>query len=189
MDKATLRTQYKQLRQALSPKEVDKLSIKIAGNLLPLLSDAPRTIHLFLPIQRFNEINTYLIKDKIEQAFPKINWVISRSNFETGGLHSISWNKDTQILVNQHGIPEPQDGEEIDILTIDVVLVPLLAFDNQGHRLGYGKGFYDRFLANCSKSCRTIGLSLFDVSAISIPADTWDVPLHFCVTPEKTYRF
>ena len=70
-----------------------------------------------------------------------------------------------------------------------MVLVPLLAFDSKGYRVGYGKGFYDRFLKQCRNDCVKIGLSYFEpIDAIN-DAGEFDVPLDFCITPQKAYVF
>lgn len=72
---------------------------------------------------------------------------------------------------------------------LDAVLVPLIAFDARGFRVGYGKGFYDRFLKTCRADCLKIGLSLFPpVEKIADTAD-FDVKLDACATPEKIWRF
>jgi 5-formyltetrahydrofolate cyclo-ligase len=69
------------------------------------------------------------------------------------------------------------------------VLVPLLIFDRQGHRVGYGKGFYDRFLRRCGPETRRIGISLFDgIDKIS-DVHSSDETLHQCITPEAIITF
>jgi 5-formyltetrahydrofolate cyclo-ligase len=68
----------------------------------------------------------------------------------------------TVIKKNHVNIPEPIDGIEISTNKIELVFVPLLAFDKQGHRVGYGKGFYDKFLSECSNKTLKIGLSFFE---------------------------
>ena len=87
------------------------------------------------------------------------------------------------------GIPEPVDGLEVPASKLDVVFVPLLAFDKKGHRVGYGGGFYDRFLKSCKKDVLKIGLSFFlpELEIEDIHSD--DIPLDFCVTPGEVFRF
>jgi 5-formyltetrahydrofolate cyclo-ligase len=72
---------------------------------------------------------------------------------------------------------------------MDVVFVPLLAFDENGQRVGYGKGFYDRFLNECKEDVITVGLSFFEAENELIEANATDVPLRYCVTPERVYEF
>jgi 5-formyltetrahydrofolate cyclo-ligase len=94
----------------------------------------------------------------------------------------------TKIEVNRFGIPEPVEGIEVSPTSIDVIFVPLLAFDKAGNRLGYGKGFYDIFLKQCPASVLKVGLSLFPAED-AIPAETHDQPLDYCITPSKIYSF
>ncbi|RYZ27704.1 MAG: 5-formyltetrahydrofolate cyclo-ligase, partial [Chitinophagaceae bacterium] len=79
--------------------------------------------------------------------------------------------------------------QQIDPKEIDLVVVPLLTFDKKGYRVGYGKGFYDRFLHQCKKDCIKIGLSYFDPIEAVDDANEFDVTLDFCITPQKAYVF
>jgi 5-formyltetrahydrofolate cyclo-ligase len=106
-------------------------------------------------------------------------------------LTHYSLDPSTALQVNRWEIPEPiSDGQlPIDVAQIDLVLVPLLAFDVQGHRVGYGGGYYDRFLADCRSDCRKVGLSLFEsVTRIDNP-DATDIPLNSCITPTQLTVF
>ena len=71
----------------------------------------------------------------------------------------------SQLEINALGIPEPKRGKSVKIKDLDIILVPLLAFDKNGHRVGYGKGYYDKLLRKCSPTAIFIGLSLFDEAA------------------------
>ena len=102
-------------------------------------------------------------------------------NFYFEGLH--------QLENNAWGIPEPRQGIPTPIEKIDLVLVPLLAFDQRGHRVGYGKGYYDRFLAESNSDCRKIGLSFFEPVENINDITKDDVPLTGCVTPSAFFSF
>ena len=102
-------------------------------------------------------------------------------NFYFEGLH--------QLVTSAWGIQEPKQGIPTEIEKIDLVLVPLLAFDKAGHRVGYGKGFYDRFLKGCRPDCLKAGLSFFEAEEILTDADELDVPLDLCVTPAGIIHF
>ena len=95
----------------------------------------------------------------------------------------------TILKPNSWNIPEPENGIPISNKQIEVVFIPLVAFDVKGNRVGYGKGFYDDFLKNCSKDTLKIGLSLFDAEPIIEGTQTHDIPLDYCITPGKTYTF
>ncbi|WP_337251765.1 5-formyltetrahydrofolate cyclo-ligase [Maribacter halichondriae] len=87
------------------------------------------------------------------------------------------------------GVPEPVDGIEIDPMKIDVVFVPLLAFDEKGNRVGYGKGFYDDFLSKCRPNVVKVGLSLFEAEKNITGIADHDILLNYCVTPQRIYSF
>ena len=87
------------------------------------------------------------------------------------------------------GIPEPLSGVAITPQQIEVVFVPLLVFDLLGHRVGYGKGYYDRFLGECRKSTIKVGLSFFDPVNKIEDIDNHDIALDYALTPRETYAF
>ncbi len=187
--KNILRTAYKVKRKELSEKEIHDLSVQIAKNLISLLPDKAANIHTFLPIAKLNEVDTNVVMAEVKKEKPYFNWIISQADFDTYDLYHYFYNEKTKLRENHYGIPEPIDGEPAEIDTFDIVLVPLLAFDKKGKRIGYGKGFYDRFMALCPWKCRFIGLSFFEVSETLFQADEWDVNLHYCATPTKNYGF
>ena len=108
---------------------------------------------------------------------------------ETNVLNHRLFTDETRIENNALGIPEPQNGEFIPYEELDIVLVPLLVLDSFGNRVGYGKGVYDRFLANCSPRTIFIGLSFFEFVDRIEDTDVFDIPLHYCITPTKCYAF
>ncbi len=96
----------------------------------------------------------------------------------------------TPLVHNRWGIPEPLPESPVcPIEAIDVVLVPLLAFDRHGHRVGYGQGFYDRFLSACRADTQRIGLSLFAPVDQIVDVSADDVPLNAVVTPAEVHTF
>lgn len=117
------------------------------------------------------------------------NVVVSKSNFEDGTLQHILLTDQTRLIINAHGIPEPESGIVIDEKQLDVVFVPLLCADSQGNRVGYGKGFYDKFLQKCKPETRFIGLSFFEPVEEILDTHKNDVRLHALVTPEDIIYF
>lgn len=185
--KNSLRIKYKKLREELSGDQIEDLSLKIANNSLQLPIWEHSFYHLFLSITEKREIDTEFLLH-ILQGKDK-NVVLSKSDFETHHLTNFLLTDSTVIKKNNWGIPEPQEGIEIAPHQIEVVFIPLLAFDEKGHRIGYGKGFYDRFLSACTGTTIKVGLSFFGPEKEIPGILSSDVPLDFCVTPEKTYRF
>ena len=186
MDKSQIRTQYKEFRKELSEIEVMDKSLFIANRCLELPVWEEQIFHLFLTLEDQNEVDTALIltllqgKDK-EVVVPKIG--------DAEQLQHFLLTDQTRFQKNALGIPEPVLGIEIEASKIDVVFVPLLAFDDKGHRVGYGKGYYDRFLTTCRPDCIKVGLSFFEKEQDSFIIEPTDIPLDYCVTPRQIYRF
>jgi len=185
--KKTLRSKYKELRANLSSETIEDQSIDIANKLLELPIWDFSFYHLFLTISDKKEIDTEPILH-ILQGKDK-NVILSKSNFNTHKLTNYLLTDISVIRNNERGIPEPVDGIEIPSEKIEVVFVPLLAFDEYGHRVGYGKGFYDKFLGECNKDVIKIGLSLFEAEEQIPEILETDIPLNYCVTPNKIYTF
>ena len=187
MTKSVLRKKYKVLRKDLSENQINELSLAIANQLLKLSIWEYSFYHLFLSIEEKKEVNTdYILnilsgKDK--------NVLISKSDFKTGEMILFLLTDNTVIKKNSYGIPEPLDGIEISNDKVDIVFIPLLAFDKMGNRVGYGKGFYDRFLAKCKPETIKIGLSFFEAETEITDVFENDVKLDFCVTPKCVYEF
>lgn len=187
MEKKLLRKKFTHLRTALSENEVESLSMDIANKCLELPIWNFSNYHIFLSITEKGEINTeYLLH--ILQGKDK-NIVVPKTNIKETTLTHFLLTDNTTIKANKWGIPEPLDGISFPEEKIEVVFVPLLAFDVKGNRVGYGKGFYDSFLSQCHKNTLKIGLSFFNPEETEIATEATDVSLNFCVTPNKIYRF
>ncbi len=146
-------------------------------------------MHLFLPIDGNREPDTYAIAEWLRQTYPHIRLVLSRTDRVNHRMHHVIWDDTTILKQNHWKIPEPRNGVAVSATEIDAVFVPLLAFDVHGNRVGYGKGFYDRFLAECDPETIKIGLSLFDAEPAITGIDTFDIPLDCCITPRQVWKF
>ncbi|MDO7136986.1 5-formyltetrahydrofolate cyclo-ligase [Algibacter lectus] len=187
MTKNELRKTYKNLRNDLSVNQIDDFSLAIANQLLKLPVWNASFYHVFLAIEEHKEVNTDYILNILSGKDKNI--LISKSNFKTGGMKHFLLTDNTVIKKNNYNIPEPVDGIEILDDKVEVVFIPLLAFDTLGNRVGYGKGFYDRFLTKCKPETIKIGLSFFEASAEITDVYESDVRLDYCVTPERVYEF
>ncbi|AXG68664.1 5-formyltetrahydrofolate cyclo-ligase [Kordia sp. SMS9] len=187
MSKSALRKQYKTMRNQLSDEQVDDFSMAIANNLLRLPIWEKQYYHLFLTIAEQKEVDTEFILNILLGKDKDV--ILSKSNFEDHSLTHFLLTDNTVIKKNAYNIPEPVDGIEVPSTKIDVVFVPLLAYDINGHRIGYGKGFYDRFLAECKDDVIKIGLSFFPPETTEFSTDSTDIQLDFCVTPERFFEF
>lgn len=115
--------------------------------------------------------------------------MLSKASKSDNTLMHILWEEDTPLAMNSWGITEPEYGEEVLPEQLDMILIPLLVFDRKGNRIGYGKGFYDRFLAKCRHDAIKVGLSCFEPAEEISDVDQYDVPLDLCITPGKIWYF
>ncbi len=187
--KQELRRIYKQKRLALSLKERLKLDDLLLIQLQHLsFSNNIHIVMSFWPLDSHGEMNTHLYTRYLELTIRgvKVAFPVIASS---GKMHAVLVDDDTEFVDNKYGIAEPVEGEEVAPNKIDLVFVPLLAFDKKGFRVGYGKGYYDRFLQHCREDVVTVGFSYFE--AVDKIEDThqFDVPLNYCITPHKIYEF
>ncbi len=187
MTKKALRLKYKKLRQNLVENDVDERSLLIANQVLTMNIWNNSYFHVFLPIKTQNEVNTEFILHILQGKDKEI--IVSKSNFETIEMKHFLLTDSTKIKTNEYNIPEPISGLEVAVKNIEVVFVPLLAFDNQGNRIGYGKGFYDKFLSECEPKTIKIGLSFFEPDATFNEVCQNDIKLDYCVTPTNIFEF
>lgn len=190
MTKADLRKLYLEKRRALSATEIDAASTSITERFFGAFDlSAVRVLHTFIPIAKFAELDTLKICVRVWSEFPATTIAVPKVELESGEMMSIAFGRDTELVVNKWGIHEPAADQLIDPTEIDVVLVPGLCFDRRGHRVGYGKGFYDRFLRTTRKDSAKIGLSYFDpVKTISDIHDG-DIAVDSVITPNQLFRF
>lgn len=187
MTKSELRREYKKRRAELSDEWIEAQSLAIANQLLKLDIWNHSFYHIFLSITEHKEINTDYILNILSGKDKNI--VIAKTDFESITMTHYLLTDNTIIKKNTHNIPEPIDGIEISSNKIEVVFVPLLAFDKLGHRIGYGKGFYDKFLSECNPETIKVGLSFFEAEEKIEGIFDSDVALDYCVTPEIIYSF
>ena len=194
MNKKDLRKKYKELRGLLSEEEIEDKSLAIANRLLQLGS-TPQGIevweqtyfHLFLTIEEQKEVDTEFILQILAGKDKEI--VVAKSNFETLEMTHYLLTDNTKFQKNEYDIYEPVDGIEVPTSKIEVVFVPLLAYDVRGNRVGYGKGFYDKFLSKCKEDVIKIGLSFFEPEEIIDDVSVTDIRLDYCVTPMTIRSF
>jgi 5-formyltetrahydrofolate cyclo-ligase len=190
MLKVDLRRSFLEKRSRMPAAECAVLSRDISERLFGELDlSSCSSVHTFIRIPKFSEIDTSMIYYRLWSEFPQIATYAPRLNNEIDEMESVLFTRDTELSKNSWGIREPV-GPAIEIMKqLDVVLVPLLAFDERGNRVGYGKGYYDRMLKQCRPECIKAGLSYFKpVDEISDVTEN-DVPLDLCITPGKIYRF
>lgn len=190
MTKRELRKIYLGRQKTLSTAERKQKSERLAERFFQSFDLTKiKFLHCFLPIEKFNEIDTRIIFERLWRERPHVETLLPRVNFRTNEIENLKFTPETELVQNQWFIHEPAHDELIDTGKIDLVLVPLLCFDSEGFRVGYGKGFYDKFLKNCRADCRKIGLSYFPSVAKIADTNEFDVRLDDCLTPDKIYKF
>jgi 5-formyltetrahydrofolate cyclo-ligase len=190
VDKATLRTDYLDKRKSLSRSQYWILNDQLLDVVKTIDWNQFKTVHIFLPITKYNEIDTFSVMNYFTDAYPKLQVVLPRTNFKTLEMEHVLFDPLLTILGrNKFDIPEPIYGRIISADKIDAVITPLLTFDKKGSRVGYGKGFYDRFFSSCREDVCKIGLSFFDPVEEVEDINALDIPLSKCITPTKIWEF
>lgn len=185
MIKSEIRTFYKSKRKELSTEAVNEISLQILENLKSMEIWANPNFHVFIPIPNHNEINTlplidYLFELNKEVIVPKI---------ENDKMLSCLIDSETEFELGKFNVPEPKTFQLIDSTKIDIIFMPMLICDQKGNRIGYGGGYYDRFLQECRNDVIKIGLNFFEpIDEIKDVLES-DVPLDYCVTGEGIVSF
>ncbi|GLI46457.1 5-formyltetrahydrofolate cyclo-ligase [Methanoculleus bourgensis] len=181
--KTALRLQAKETRSLLSPSQIATLSRIIERRLLDLVNGF-ETIMVY--VSKVPEVETEcLITDLNRRGVRVVVPIIER---ETTSLR-LSYLPDPSVLrASTFNVPEPL-GHELPARPEDVqvIIIPMLAFDAEGNRLGYGAGYYDRFLCRYPHPIK-IGVAFSCQQAERIPADGNDVKMDYIVTEKGVIR-
>ncbi len=188
MNKSELRKIYLVRQRSFSPDERLSNSGQIAEHFFETFDLKKITfLHCFIAIEKFNEIDTTLIFKRLWKEFPHVQTLVPRVDFESKEIQNLKFTLDTELVKNIWDIHEPSHDEYVVAQEVDMVLVPGVCFDEQGHRVGYGKGFYDRFLKKCRPDCVKIGLSYFEPVERIDDMHEGDTTLDYCVTPDRIF--
>lgn len=190
MTKAELRKLFLQRRRDLSPADLSLQSEQMVSSLFREVDPSRiAVLHCFISMSQMGEVDTRQVFERLWNGSPGVRTCAPRVNRERDSIESIAVGRDTPLLENTWGIREPVGDELVPPAEHDVVVVPLLCFDARGYRVGYGKGYYDRFLAECRSDCLKIGLSFFPAVESIDDIHAGDVPLDICLTPDSVYRW
>lgn len=197
--KKTLRAEITRRLADIGPAAAAAASAQACAHVRELLPPARGLrVMLYLAVHGSSEINPQSLALDYAQAggvvcFPRIDW------------HNVSmaaWAVDpgdTRTEIRRHGVPEPVTGEPVDPASLDLIVVPGLAFDTTGGRLGRGGGFYDRFLAPIARSADTstgnrdmhpllCGICLEDQMVTRVPVFAQDVRMNAIATNRRLFR-
>jgi 5-formyltetrahydrofolate cyclo-ligase len=186
-EKDEYRRLYKAKRKSLSDKELEEASLLIFKNSTEWLKDQKfHSVHIFLPIKKQREVNTFPIVEFFWRA--GVLLYTSMVQVSTNTLQTITVPKNVEFVEDKWGIPLPVEFDLIEKPEIDLIFIPLLAYDESGARLGFGKGYYDKFLYELSYEPIKLGLSFFGPEK-ELPKEAHDIPLDFCINPQKVLTF
>jgi 5-formyltetrahydrofolate cyclo-ligase len=189
MTKKELRNIYKEKRNAIHSKERLKMDDLLLLQFQQLNLNEVQFLFTYWPLQQMNEPNTLLFTHYLRHTIPDLQIAYPVIDYETSTMKAILINEETIYQPNAYNILEPTKGEELSPNDIDLVFVPLLICDENGYRVGYGKGFYDRYLSNCREDVLKIGFSYFDPVDKIDDINEFDIPLDCCITSDEIYEF
>jgi 5-formyltetrahydrofolate cyclo-ligase len=179
--KSALRSRYRAARRTLSEQQRRDAG-KLAANLLAEQPRWQQARHIAIYLPADGEMPTSAV-ESIARAAGKVVYlpVILPDNH----LEFAQWNPDQALLENRYGIPEPPPSvERKNAQQLDCIILPLVAWDRRGVRLGMGGGFYDRSLEGTQGTLR-VGLGYANQEVGCLPADRWDAPLDIVVTERE----
>lgn len=190
LDRHALRQHVRHLRRALTEEQQVQAAALLAGhavNFAPLAN--ARHIALFLSVD--GEINTRPLIAKLWQQKKQIYLPVLHP-FAAGHLLFLRYTPETVLTPNKLRIPEPplDIRSLITLDQLDVMMVPLVAFDSSGQRLGMGGGFYDRTLQNWRQHrFLPVGVAHDCQQVEQLPTAEWDVPLPAVLTPSRLWQW
>lgn len=188
MNKESIRALYKEKRKSLSSTEKMKLDDLLLIQFQQLNFEGVHRILTYWPIEHQIEPNTHLFSRYLQYMIPDLSIAYPKIN-KLNLMDAVLVNEQTTYSNVQWGITEPLNGTVIAPSSIDLILVPLLAFDLKGNRVGYGKGYYDRFLTTCKKEVILIGISYFEPIPFISDTHQFDIPLTIGITQQHIYEF
>lgn len=184
LQKKYIRKFFLRLRKNLSEKEINCYSEMILEVLKKTNILSYQSYHIFLPIIENKEVNTKYIIEYLYQENKKI-YIPKILN---DNLISIKWEKDLLLKKGKWNIVEPFYNDNQYNISFEIIFVPMIVSDKFGNRVGYGKGFYDRFLQEQSFA-KKVGLCLFDALDDEIETHSNDIKLDYLVTPCRMVSF
>lgn len=186
MLKSELRKLFLKKRNQLPFETFKNLNVLLSIQVIHYFKNLPsnQTVGSFLPIIDKKEIDTRSLHQQIT-SFPFLHRLCFPRVITDKKMDFFTLESAEDIVISTWGIPEPKEDPTklIEPKEIHYLLIPLLAFDKNGHRVGYGKGFYDQYLAHCSPNLIKIGLSLFDEICIIDDVEPTDIALDVIITP------
>lgn len=189
MLKVNTRHEYLTKRLQLSHDELQDKTVLMAYQFSLLKMSPLYFLFSYYPLLSRNEFDVSVCEQAMRQKFPDIKVAWPKTDIDMSSMEAYLVDQDGLFAKNKFNILEPLTGTLVKPEQIDMVFVPLLAFDKNGYRVGYGKGFYDRYLSRCRADVIKVGFSFFEATDPLEDINEFDVPLSFCITPIRLYEF
>ncbi len=189
MLKKAIRDMYLQKRLNLTDEVWNKYSDSLITNFSALELVPVHNLLSYYPLSERKEFDISKCVPVVKSKWPqvKIGWPRIEPDMKSMEVYKVE--EDGLYAKNKFNILEPINGEWMAPELIDLAFVPMVAFDSKGFRVGYGKGFYDRYLPRCKPDVIKVGFSFFDPVERIKDINDFDVPLNFCITPSRIYEF
>lgn len=189
MIKKELRKIYKEQRLSIASKDKLKWDDLMLIQFQQFDFSNAQTLLTYWPMAHSNEPNTHLYSSYLRHTIPNLQMAYPVVDLATGSMQAILINEETVYHTSAYGITEPKEGAIVSPIDIDIIFVPQLIYDEQGFRVGFGKGYYDKFLAQCREDAVTIGFNYFEPINKIEDVNEFDIPLNYCITPQTIYEF
>lgn len=189
MVKKAIRKIFNEKRDALDPSSIPDLEQQIVSNFESLALQGIQQLLSYCAIIGRCEFNVTVCEQLLKLENPALEIHLPKLMNDGVTMEAVKITEETSFWLNKYHIREPLSDNYTAPQLIDAVFVPLLAFDTRGFRVGYGKGFYDRYLARCAQDVVKIGFSWFEAIDVIDDIDEFDVPLNYCITPMRVYEF
>ncbi|HEX6916347.1 MAG TPA: 5-formyltetrahydrofolate cyclo-ligase [Chitinophagaceae bacterium] len=188
MTKAELRKIYREKRSLLTDKERNKLDDLLLIQFQKLRFPALQMLMSYCPSETHAEPNTWLFTRFLSHMMPGLKTCFPVTAAD-GDMKALAVTDETRFELSSFRVEEPVNGEPVEPQDIDLVFVPMLICDRRGYRVGFGKGYYDRFLAGCRPDVPKLAFSYFDPVELISDTHQFDIPLTVCITPGEVIEF
>jgi len=189
MVKSQVRRDYSQKRLDLQPQEIAAYTAAIKSLFENFGLPAIQLLLSYYPVTDRKEFNVGVCEQVLFQKFPLVRIAWPKTDPDTLAMEAHVLDEHGLFAKNKYDILEPIGNNILAPDLIDMVFVPLLAYDTKGFRVGYGKGYYDRYLMRCRNDVIKMGFSFFEPVDTIEDINEFDVPLDYCITPSRLYEF
>lgn len=189
MIKKTVRKDYLQRRLDIPEEDFQQQTALMAFNFKKLTFPPVKYLMSYSPLPANHEFDVSVCEDMLKQQNPSMQTTWPRIEEHSTSMEATVVQRGGLFIKNRYNILEPISGQTVAPELLDIIFVPLVAFDEKGFRVGYGKGYYDRFLARCRPDVIRVGFSYFEAIQGIEDLHQFDVPLNYCITPYRNYEF